>query len=64
MPWVLLSLALLHYEMDNYGLAAESFTKLSRIEPNLAETFSYLGSNPIGEREKPRELSSVIWVRE
>ena len=47
-PWVLLSQALAHYEIDNYGTAAENFTKLSRIEPDLADRFSFLGDNPIG----------------
>jgi tetratricopeptide (TPR) repeat protein len=42
-PHVLLGLARVHHELENYGEAKLAYDSLKRLDPDLANRFSYLG---------------------
>lgn len=66
-PVVLLSVARIHHEIENYANAAKAYDELKRIDPELALEFSYLElkgeeAGRAYEMTSPEEL--VIWEEE
>ncbi|MBT3273996.1 MAG: hypothetical protein HN368_12640 [Spirochaetales bacterium] len=41
-PQVLLSIARVNHELENYGMVQESYSKLKALDPKLAEEYAYL----------------------
>ncbi|MBW8003731.1 MAG: hypothetical protein FVQ80_17285 [Planctomycetes bacterium] len=41
-PKLLLAIARVHHQLENYGFAKRSYDKLKKIDPELAEKFDYL----------------------
>ncbi|MBA7688286.1 hypothetical protein ES703_96765 [subsurface metagenome] len=66
-PHVLLCVARVHHELENYGYAKRAFSKLRTIDPTLAMKFSYLDLRG-EEAERAAEIGGlrevVIWVEE
>jgi len=63
-PSVLVGIARVNHDMENYGLVDESFEKLKELSPALARRFAYLDLRG-GEAERAAEIGNVkeemIW---
>jgi tetratricopeptide (TPR) repeat protein len=42
-PKILLAVARVHHELENYGFTRRTYNRLKEIAPNLADQFAYLG---------------------
>lgn len=66
-PKLLLAIARVHHELENYGFAKRSYDQLNKIDPELAEKFDYLDLK--GEAgARAAEVSGVkgvmVWAEE
>ena len=64
---MLLNMARINFELNQFGLVRKYYTQLQRTEPELAEKFSYLASVDSSEtraedRERVREI--MVWEEE
>ena len=64
---VLLSVARVDHELENYGMAREAYNKLKEVDPSLAERFAYLGLRG-EEASRAADVGEikgiVIWAEE
>lgn len=64
---VLLCMARVNHDLENYGLARESYQRLKRVDPNLANQFSYLdlrGKEAARAAEWNAVKGVVAWAEE
>ena len=66
-PKVLLAVARIDHDLENYGTAREAYSKLKEINPNLAARFSYLDLRG-NEAERAADVAQVkgvvLWEEE
>jgi hypothetical protein len=63
-PKVLLTVARVNHEMENYGTVNETYAKLKQVDPDLAQQFSYLelrGDDATRAAAIGRVKEVVIW---
>jgi len=63
---ILLGIARVSFELENYGAAKQAYSRLERLDPDLANRFAYLASR---ERETARAgadsyKETVVWEEE
>jgi len=66
-PKVLLSIARINHEIENYGSAQFAYKKLKEMDPNLAARFSYLdlrGEEAVRAAEIGQVKGVVVWDEE
>ena len=64
---VILYLARVHHELENYGLSEKNYSRLKELEPGLAERFAYLDRRQDEETraaETARNRGVMVWVEE
>ncbi len=64
---VLLAVARVHHELENYGMTRQSYGKLKEIDPDLATQFAYLdlrGEEAVRAAEISKIKEIVIWDEE
>jgi TPR repeat protein len=63
-PKVLLSIARVNHEMENYGIVRQTYTRLKEVDPDLAQRFAYLdlrGDDATRAAAIGRVKEIVIW---
>ena len=66
-PRVLLCLARVSHELENYGLVRKSYQELKRVDPDLADQFAYLdlrGEEAARAAEMSAVKEVVLWEEE
>jgi tetratricopeptide (TPR) repeat protein len=66
-PIVLLYMARANHELENYGLARRSYSRLKSVYPDLAAQFSYLelrGEGAVRAAEMSAVKEVVAWAEE
>ncbi|MBA7484183.1 MAG: tetratricopeptide repeat protein [Spirochaeta sp.] len=66
-PRVLLCLARVSHELENYGLVRKSYARLKSVDPDLAEQFAYLdlrGEEAARAAEMSAVTEVVVWEEE
>jgi tetratricopeptide (TPR) repeat protein len=66
-PTILVSLAKVNHELEEYGEAEETYNKLKVVSPELAERFDYLalkGTGTARAGETAQERGIVLWEEE
>ena len=66
LPRVLLGLARTHYELENYGTVKRNYTRLTELDPALAEKYSYLVSatDATSRAGSRKERRTPVWSEE
>ena len=66
-PAVLLSLARVNHQMENYGTATKSYDRVKELDPTLAGRFAYLGlqgDDAARAAEAGGTANQLLWVEE
>lgn len=63
-PTILLNIARIHHELENYGMVKENYERLARVSPGLAEEFKYLalrGDEAARAAESGEAKEVMLW---
>jgi tetratricopeptide (TPR) repeat protein len=66
-PKVLLAVARVDHELENYGTARQAYAKLKELSPELADRFAYLdlrGSQAARAADAAQLKGVVLWEEE
>jgi Tfp pilus assembly protein PilF len=66
-PTILVSLAKVNHELEEYGEAEETYNKLKAVSPELAQRFDYLalkGTGTARAGETAQERGIILWEEE